>query len=217
MMRVDIKGVATLRKILGDFVVFVFLVTKSECELVNRKKESKASLLVRVATAKEELRQMKNFDYVVVNVEGKLANCVKTVKSIIDADKAKAAIVNKNDYTRLHPGFRCAFLTKVGRVFVLEKLMLNIAHRRKWCVEYEMNASDIRGIIVSVNKRTEEDKRNTANNCKECKMVLIVEAEDQHTFGEILTENKGHKKNETVAYITMLKELLLFNEYTRYR
>ncbi|KAK1441412.1 hypothetical protein QVD17_07286 [Tagetes erecta] len=93
VLRVDIQGAATLKKILGDSAVFVFLVAESESELVmrliNRKTESKESLLVRVATAKEELRQMKNFDYVVVNAEGKLESCVKTVESIIEAEKAK--------------------------------------------------------------------------------------------------------------------------------
>ncbi|GJW16763.1 guanylate kinase 2, chloroplastic/mitochondrial-like protein [Tanacetum coccineum] len=96
VLRVDIQGAATLRKILGDSAVFVFLVAESESELVNRlinrKTESKESLLVRVATAKEELRQMKYFDYVVVNAEGKLDSCVKTVESIIDAEKAKSHV-----------------------------------------------------------------------------------------------------------------------------
>ncbi|KAK9070255.1 hypothetical protein SSX86_010655 [Deinandra increscens subsp. villosa] len=95
VLRVDIQGAATLRKILGDSAVFVFLVAESESEmvmrLINRKTESKESLLVRVATAKEELRQMKNFDYVVVNAEGKLESCVKTLESIIDAEKAKVS------------------------------------------------------------------------------------------------------------------------------
>nr|XP_043617053.1 guanylate kinase 3, chloroplastic [Erigeron canadensis] len=93
VLRVDIQGAATLRKILGDSAVFVFLVAESESELVmrliDRKTESKESLLVRVATAKEELRQMKNFDYVVVNAQGKLESCVQRVESIIDAEKAK--------------------------------------------------------------------------------------------------------------------------------
>lgn len=93
VLRVDIQGAATLRKILGDSAVFVFLVAESESEmvmrLINRKTESKESLMVRVAMAKEELRQMKNFDYVVVNAEGKLERCVKTVESIIEAEKAK--------------------------------------------------------------------------------------------------------------------------------
>lgn len=93
VLRVDIQGATTLRKILGDSAVFVFLVAESESELVmrliDRKTETKDSLLVRVATAKEELRQMKNFDYVVVNAQGKLESCVKMVESIIDAEKAK--------------------------------------------------------------------------------------------------------------------------------
>ncbi|XP_076952275.1 guanylate kinase 3, chloroplastic-like [Bidens hawaiensis] len=93
VLRVDIQGASTLRKILGDSAVFVFLVAESESELVmrliDRKTESKESLLVRVATAREELKQMKNFDYVVVNAEGKLESCVKMVESIIDAEKAK--------------------------------------------------------------------------------------------------------------------------------
>lgn len=93
VLRVDIQGAATLRKILGDSAVFVFLVAESESELVmrliDRKTESKEALLVRVSTAREELKQMKNFDYVVVNAEGKLESCVKTVESIMDAEKAK--------------------------------------------------------------------------------------------------------------------------------
>ncbi|KAI3517227.1 hypothetical protein L1887_16440 [Cichorium endivia] len=93
VLRVDIQGAATLRKILGDSAVFLFLVAESESELVmrliDRKTESKEALLVRVATAKEELKHMKNFDYVVVNAEGKLESCVKMVESIIDAEKAK--------------------------------------------------------------------------------------------------------------------------------
>ncbi|XP_024991327.1 guanylate kinase 2, chloroplastic/mitochondrial [Cynara cardunculus var. scolymus] len=95
VLRVDIQGAATLRKILGDSAVFVFLVAESESELVmrliDRKTESKEALLVRVATAREELKQMKNFDYVVVNAEGKLESCVKTMESIIDAEKAKVS------------------------------------------------------------------------------------------------------------------------------
>ncbi|KAD2804830.1 hypothetical protein E3N88_38207 [Mikania micrantha] len=57
-------GASTLRKILGDSAVFVFLVAESESELVmrliDRRTESKEALLVRVATAREELKQMNN-------------------------------------------------------------------------------------------------------------------------------------------------------------
>ncbi|XP_031476216.1 guanylate kinase 2, chloroplastic/mitochondrial isoform X2 [Nymphaea colorata] len=93
VLRVDIQGAATLRAILGDSAVFVFLVPESETALVkrliDRKTETSEMLLVRIATAREEVRHLKEFDYVVVNAEGKLENAVKLVESIIDAEKAK--------------------------------------------------------------------------------------------------------------------------------
>lgn len=93
VLRVDIQGAETLRRILGNSAVFVFLAAESEMamveRLVQRKTESKEELLVRIATAREEIKHVKNFDYVVVNAEGKLDNAVKLVESIIDAEKAK--------------------------------------------------------------------------------------------------------------------------------
>ncbi|KAL5553826.1 hypothetical protein UlMin_041227 [Ulmus minor] len=84
VLRVDIQGAETLRKIFGRTVVFVFVMAESEIKLVERK------LLVRVATAREEVKHVKNFDYVVVNAKGELDNAVKLMKSIIDAEKARA-------------------------------------------------------------------------------------------------------------------------------
>lgn len=93
VLRVDIQGAQTLRRILGDSAVFVFLAAESEMalveRLVERKTESREELLVRIATAREEIKHVKNFDYVVVNAEGKLDVAVKLVESIIDAEKAK--------------------------------------------------------------------------------------------------------------------------------
>ncbi|CAN0898549.1 Guanylate kinase 3, chloroplastic [Linum grandiflorum] len=93
VLRVDIQGAHTLRKILRDSAVFIFLVAESESKLVERltgrKTESKEELLVRIATAREEVRHVKSFDYVVVNADGKLDDAVHLVGSIIDAEKAK--------------------------------------------------------------------------------------------------------------------------------
>lgn len=93
VLRVDIQGAKTLRRILGSSAVFIFLVAESELALVqrliDRKTETKEELLVRITTAREEVKHMKNFDYVVMNEEGKLENAVKMVESIIDAEKAK--------------------------------------------------------------------------------------------------------------------------------
>ncbi|XP_010454158.1 PREDICTED: guanylate kinase 3, chloroplastic-like [Camelina sativa] len=93
VLRVDIQGAKTLRKILGSSAVFVFIVAESELamveRLVDRRTESHEELLVRVATAREEVRHIKDFDYVVVNAKGKLDDSVKRVESIIDAEKSK--------------------------------------------------------------------------------------------------------------------------------
>ena len=93
VLRVDIQGAQTLRKILGQSAVFIFLVAESEMamveRLIDRNTETAESLLVRIATSREEVKHVKNFDYVVVNAKGKLENAVKLVESIIDAEKAK--------------------------------------------------------------------------------------------------------------------------------
>ncbi|KAL0367618.1 UNVERIFIED_CONTAM: Guanylate kinase, chloroplastic/mitochondrial [Sesamum radiatum] len=57
--------------------------------LIGRKTETVEALLMRVASAREELRHLKEFDYVVVNKEGDLEGSVKLLASIIDAEKAK--------------------------------------------------------------------------------------------------------------------------------
>ncbi|KAL5548896.1 hypothetical protein UlMin_004127 [Ulmus minor] len=75
VLRVDIQGDETLRKIFGRTAVLY---------------RAKRKLLVRVATTREEVKHVKNFDYVVLNAEGELDNAVKLMKSIIDAEKARA-------------------------------------------------------------------------------------------------------------------------------
>lgn len=93
VLRVDIQGAATLRRILGDSAVFIFVVAESEYAMVNRligrKTETAEMLLVRIATAREEVKHVSNFDFVVVNADGQLESAVKLVESIIDAEKAK--------------------------------------------------------------------------------------------------------------------------------
>lgn len=93
VLRVDVQGAATVRSILGSSAVFIFLVAESENALVKRlaerKTETKDKLLLRIATAREELKRMKEFDYVVVNEDGQLERTVSLISHIIDAEKAR--------------------------------------------------------------------------------------------------------------------------------
>ncbi|XVF38120.1 hypothetical protein REPUB_Repub20aG0071100 [Reevesia pubescens] len=82
VLRVDIQGAQTLRKILGDSGVFIFLVAESELALVER-------LIERKTETKEEVKFVKRFDYVIVDAQGRLEEAVNLVGSIIDAEKAK--------------------------------------------------------------------------------------------------------------------------------
>ncbi|XP_051129648.1 guanylate kinase 2, chloroplastic/mitochondrial [Andrographis paniculata] len=93
VLRVDIQGAATLRRILKNNAVFVFLVAESEealvRRLIDRRTESGEALMMRVASAREELKHLRKFDYVVVNRDGELEGAVSVLESIIDAEKAK--------------------------------------------------------------------------------------------------------------------------------
>lgn len=92
VLRIDVQGAATVRKLMPN-VVTIFLVADSEASLVtrlvSRKTEEKEKLLLRVATAREELRRLPEFDYVVVNRDGQLEQCVAQLGSIIEAERCK--------------------------------------------------------------------------------------------------------------------------------
>eukprot|EP00250_Pteridium_aquilinum_P010736 c19597_g1_i1 orf=293-988(+) len=100
LLRLDIQGVATIRKILGSNAIYIYLVAESEAALVKRLiqrgTETKDKLVLRIATAREELKHLDEYDYVVVNADGQLDKAVSMMCSIIDAEKA-----------RVHRGVAC--------------------------------------------------------------------------------------------------------------
>lgn len=93
VLRLDVQGAATVRGLLGGGGVFIFLTAESELELVQRlvgrKTEPMERLVVRVATARQELGRLQEFDYVVVNRDGCLDETVHALCSIIDAERAR--------------------------------------------------------------------------------------------------------------------------------
>jgi guanylate kinase len=88
IMRVDVQGAATIRKLIPN-AIHVFLTTESEEELISRlterKSEAPEDLSLRIATARQEMKRIQEFDYWVVNREGKLDEAVQHILSIIDA------------------------------------------------------------------------------------------------------------------------------------
>lgn len=92
VMRLDVQGASTIKGLYPD-ALLVFLVTESETELEKRLKERKTEkseeLKLRIATARQELKRIDEFDYVVVNRDSKLDETVDTIKAIILAEHCR--------------------------------------------------------------------------------------------------------------------------------
>jgi len=89
IMRLDVQGATTVRKLAPE-AVLIFLTTESEESLVRRLKarqtETSENLSLRIATARQELKRAVEFDYVIVNADGRLDVTVDTMVAIIQAE-----------------------------------------------------------------------------------------------------------------------------------
>ena len=88
-MRIDVQGAATIRDICPD-ALSIFLTIQDEDEMVRRleqrKTETSEGVELRIATARQELKRVEEFDYVVVNRECHLDEAVQTILAIIQAE-----------------------------------------------------------------------------------------------------------------------------------
>jgi len=96
IMRIDVQGAATIRKLVPNTIT-IFLIAENEDELVrrlqDRKTEDSDKLKMRIVTARQEMKRIQEFDYVVVNRMDKQEQTVEQVLSIIRAEK------NRIDWT----------------------------------------------------------------------------------------------------------------------
>lgn len=92
IMRIDVQGAATIRKLVPNAVT-IFLVAENEDELIRRLQERKTEdpdkLKMRIATARQELKRIAEFDYVVLNCMNEQEKTVERVISIISAEKSR--------------------------------------------------------------------------------------------------------------------------------
>ncbi|MCA9916882.1 MAG: guanylate kinase [Anaerolineales bacterium] len=88
IMRVDVQGAETIRKLIPN-AISVFLTTETEDELVRRlverKSETAEGLKLRIAAARQEMKRLREFNYWVVNAEGRPERAVREILSIIEA------------------------------------------------------------------------------------------------------------------------------------
>jgi guanylate kinase len=92
VLRIDVQGAATIRNLIPNAVT-IFLAAESEEKLIKRlrerKTESADKLKMRIATARQEMARIGEFDYVVINRDDELDKTVDQVISIINAEKCR--------------------------------------------------------------------------------------------------------------------------------
>lgn len=92
IIKVDVKGAATLRKLISD-TVSIFLLPESmlalKQRLRDRKTETPDVLLKRFRTACEELERVEEFDYAVFNEAGQLDKALQDIIAIVEAEHRK--------------------------------------------------------------------------------------------------------------------------------
>lgn len=89
IMRIDVQGAETIREKFPE-ALLIFLTTNSEEEMVSRlksrKSETPEGLNLRIAMARQELKRVGDFDYVVVNRDDRLDEAVDVIEAIITAE-----------------------------------------------------------------------------------------------------------------------------------
>lgn len=92
MLKVDVQGVANIRNIVPQAVT-IFLMPSSmeelESRLRRRRTESSLDLSRRLKLAREEMRDLSLFDYVVFNRKDKMSEALADIKAIITAEKRR--------------------------------------------------------------------------------------------------------------------------------
>ncbi len=93
VMRLDVQGAATVKRMVPE-AILIFVSAASEAELYarlrRRQTEAEEQLRYRMHVAREEMRRIGEFDYVIVNREGELNDAVDQVLHIIAAEHCRA-------------------------------------------------------------------------------------------------------------------------------
>ena len=93
IMRVDVQGASTVRNLVPE-AVLIFVTASSEQELERRLQrrdsDSPEQIRERIRIAREEMKLLSEFDYVVVNREGELDRATDDVLAIIRAEHCRA-------------------------------------------------------------------------------------------------------------------------------
>jgi guanylate kinase len=92
IVKVDVQGAATIKNILPQAVSIFLMVPSMEAlekRLKRRRSESAEELALRLERAKEEIKNLPLFDYVVTSYQNKLDQVVSQIEAIVAAEKCR--------------------------------------------------------------------------------------------------------------------------------
>lgn len=91
ILDIDVQGARQVKNRFGDKGIFIFIAPPSLAELerrlAGRSTETAANIARRLANAKEEMKSIENYDYVIVN--DRLDQAVEVLKSIVIAERSR--------------------------------------------------------------------------------------------------------------------------------
>ena len=92
IVKVDVQGAATIKKILPQ-AIFIFLMPPSmeelELRLKQRRSESSIDLALRLEKAKEEIKSLPLFDYVITSHQDGLDDIISQIDAIVTTEKCR--------------------------------------------------------------------------------------------------------------------------------
>jgi len=89
IFNIDVQGAEQLKKLYGPAVTTIFLLPESHEQLVDHLRErgemSEGSFQERLKSAERELSRQDDFDYTIVNAEGKVNETIEKIRAIVDS------------------------------------------------------------------------------------------------------------------------------------
>ena len=98
ILEIEVDGGGQVERLLGDRSILVMLIAPSakeqEARLRGRGTETEEVIQSRLARAKAEIREAVNYDYVVVNENGKQRECAEEILAIMKAEHRRTSRMN---------------------------------------------------------------------------------------------------------------------------
>jgi len=92
VVRVDVQGAAAIRHLMPQ-AILIFVAAPSEAEMIRRLRErggdTEEQVEARISTARQEMSHLEEFDYLVINHQGRLDEAVEQTQAILIAERCR--------------------------------------------------------------------------------------------------------------------------------